>query len=373
MEKNFPILYAKASTGKIKWWQIAARTGPFGPRRSWGYILVWYGYVGQDDDKIQSSNRWIETGKNLGKKNETTAFEQACLEAEAMWKKKQDKKYVEDPSGESDLLLPMLAHDYKKRGHSIEWPALVQPKLNGVRCLATKVSKTEVRYTSRGGKEFTTLGHLTEPVLRGSKVGEILDGELFTWDLPFEGIVSAVKREQEDTKKIQYWVYDMVDPITPFSVRRILCRMAVNGARSELLVAVPTMEVKDEAEMLQVHGHHVYDHFEGTIVRNRTGVYRQDFRSADLQKYKDSLDGEFVIIGGKDGIGKFVGSITWICVTESGEEFDVVPKGTMDQRRQWYKEREKYFGKKLTVKYQNLSDDRKVPIFPVGLAIRDYE
>lgn len=373
-EKIFPTLYAKSSTGKVKLWTIAVRHGPLGPRAEWGHILTWHGYVDQDVDKIQLATRWIENGKNIGKKNETTAFEQACLEAESMWNKKKDKKYVEDTSGESDALLPMLAHNYKKRGHNIEWPAIVQPKLNGVRCLATKVSEAEIRYTSRGGKEFTTLAHLTEPILRGLKNGETLDGELFTLDLPFEDIVSAVKREQENTKKLQFWAYDIiVEGKPPFSVRRILYHTAVKDAKSDLLVPVQTKEALDEKEMIQLHGHHVQEGLEGTIIRNRKGAYRCDFKSADLQKYKDFLDDEFVIIGGKDGIGKYVESITWICITAHGEEFDVVPKGTMPQRREWYKDREQYFGKKITVRYQNLSDDRKVPVFPVGLAIRDYE
>ena len=382
-EKRFPPLHAKASNGKTKWWMIAVRTGPLGPRKDWGQILVWYGYIGQDEDKIQLATRWIENGKNIGKKNETTAYEQACLEAEAMWNKKKDKKYVEDSSGESDALLPMLALDYKKRGHNIEWPAYVQPKLNGVRCLARRAGKEEIVYHSRGGKTFETLGHLDDLLLSFLKEGEVLDGEIFTPELSFQEICSAVKgvkTQKQDPTQLQYWIYDMVLPGVPFEERWITICQRANACLSwpsknysSPIVPVLSVESPDEKDMFRLHSLHVLEGYEGTIIRNKSGLYRCDFRSADLQKYKDFLDGEFVIIGGKDGDGKFVGSITWVCITEAGEEFDVVPKGTMDQRRQWYKDREQYFGRKITVKYQNLSDDRKVPVFPVGLAIRDYE
>jgi DNA ligase-1 len=51
----------------------------------------------------------------------------------------------------------------------------------------------------------------------------------------------------------------------------------------------------------------------------------------------------------------------------------VRPKGTVAQRKQWYNEAVNIIGKKeLTVRYQEKSEDL-IPIFPVGIAIRDYE
>ena len=47
-------------------------------------------------------------------------------------------------------------------------------------------------------------------------------------------------------------------------------------------------------------------------------------------------------------------------------------KGTDEQRREQWTNWKQYLGKMLTVKYQYLSDDG-VPIFPVGITVRDYE
>jgi DNA ligase-1 len=41
-------------------------------------------------------------------------------------------------------------------------------------------------------------------------------------------------------------------------------------------------------------------------------------------------------------------------------------------RTDFYKNAAKYIGKKLTVKYQELTKDG-IPRFPVGIAIRDYD
>jgi len=64
--------------------------------------------------------------------------------------------------------------------------------------------------------------------------------------------------------------------------------------------------------------------------------------------------------------------VVWICETAKGQRFKCRPKGTQADRRDKYRNRQKYFGKMLTVKYQELTNDG-IPRFPVGIAIRDYE
>jgi hypothetical protein len=56
----------------------------------------------------------------------------------------------------------------------------------------------------------------------------------------------------------------------------------------------------------------------------------------------------------------------------NNETFDVRPKGTVAHRASLYKNIKNLVGQPLTVRYQELSIDKK-PIFPVGLAVRNYE
>lgn len=364
VKKRFPTLYAKSSTGKIKVWQIWVAEDGECPK-----IITQYG---QQDGKMQRTTVKVREGKNIGRSNATTPLEQAVSEAESKWTKQKDKKYVENKSGKSDKLLPMLAHDFKKRGHHIEWPAYVQPKINGLRCL-TKRMGDSIEYHSRGGKSFETLAHLTPHLLSMMREGEVFDGELFTRELTFQEIVSAVKRrktENPNTSLIQYWVYDVVLPQVPFRERTdILGKLVAPGLP---IIFVDTALVFDKKAMLLAHSVHIEQGFEGTIIRNSEGVYRCDFRSPDLQKYKEFVDEEFMIVGGKQGVGRAEGTITWTCVTEEGKEFDARPTGTEEERRFWWDNLDKFIGKKITVRYQNLSDDG-IPIFPVAVGIRDYE
>jgi ATP-dependent DNA ligase len=369
MKKTFPTLYASSSTGKTKVWRIWAEelSLPHGPA---AVIVTEYGY--EDSEEMQRAAVTIREGKNIGRSNATTPFEQACAEAEAKWQKKKDKKYTEGEVKRTQILLPMLAHDFKKRGHDIEWPAYVQPKLNGVRCLARRRGH-DVEYISRGGKRFETLGHLTKPLLSMMRDGEVFDGELFTKELTFQQIVSAVKRqktENPDIAKVQYWVYDWVNPKEPFTMRALYLGDLVVPVPS--IVFVPTAMAFDEKCMLEAHKEHMEEGFEGTIIRNSKGMYRCDFRSSDLQKYKDFIDEEFTIIGATEGEGRAEGTVIWKCLTEEGKEFDAKPKGTEEQRRHWWEHRKEFFGKMLTVRYQCRTDEN-LPLFPVGLTIRDYE
>ena len=133
----WPTLYAKASNGKTKEWTIkVVENGDDDPE-----IVVNHGYVGAT---IKEDRKAIRAGKNIGRSNETSKLQQAINEAESKFTKKQDGNYVEDINQAVPNLLPMLAHPYTKRGHNIVWPCYVQPKLDGVRCLAKKISETEI-------------------------------------------------------------------------------------------------------------------------------------------------------------------------------------------------------------------------------------
>lgn len=265
---------------------------------------------------------------------------------------------------------PMLAHDYKKRGHNITYPAYVQPKLDGIRCLATRNGNT-ITYTSRDEKEFPAVSHLTPHLLRLMADGEVWDGELYTKKLTFQEIVSAVKRNKTtnpDTAKIEYHVYDCVMKGT-FETRHLRIDSAIKNGGP--IIPVTTLLVECEKDMLACHKTMLTYGYEGTMVRNRHGLYANK-RSADLQKYKDMEDAEFKIVGYNQGEGKDTGCIIFICENKDGKEFDCRPNGTYERRARWYKERGKLLGKMLTVQYQGFSDDG-IPRFPIGLEVRDYE
>jgi DNA ligase-1 len=179
---------------------------------------------------------------------------------------------------------------------------------------------------------------------------------------------------------VQYHIYDFVVEEEGFRDRfddlseRFISTLTANmtDSKKNPLILVNTVPVNNEDELKEVHQYFVSDGYEGTMIRNANGFYLPDYRSSDLLKYKDFIDAEYEIIGGKQGSGKDEGTVIFRCITSSGTSFDVRPRGTWDQRKQWYDDLDTIIGHMLTVRFQELTDDG-IPRFPVGLGIRDYE
>jgi ATP-dependent DNA ligase len=99
----------------------------------------------------------------------------------------------------------MLAQDYMKHQDKLPEQVLVEPKLDGTRCLTDGV-----HFWTRKGKSY--IPEIASKFSFEPIDGLILDGELI---LPapytFQSTVSAVKKYSELTDKLEYWVYDVVD------------------------------------------------------------------------------------------------------------------------------------------------------------------
>ena len=137
------------------------------------------------------------------------------------------------------------------------------------------------------------------------------------------------------------------------------------------MVFVKTDLCESEEKMKELHAQYVAEGYEGIMLRNKGGLYK-NARSVDLQKYKEFFDDEYEVINYKEGEGQEAGCVLWVCKTAEGKIFNCRPRGTREDRAELYINGSNYIGKKLTVRFQELTDD-KVPRFPVGIAFRDYE
>src|SRR5690606_16762769 len=126
-----------------------------------GNVETEYGQVG---GVLQVTQDLVSEGKNIGKKNETTPLQQAALQAQQHWDKKKKQGYTEDLELASstdnvlEAIKPMLAHVYEDHPKKITWPAYVQPKLDGMRCIAI-VKDHRCKLYSRTQKPIDTMPH----------------------------------------------------------------------------------------------------------------------------------------------------------------------------------------------------------------------
>ncbi|WP_443698995.1 ATP-dependent DNA ligase [Pseudomonas sp.] len=322
---------------------------------------------GQENGKIQLKIESIK-GKNIGRSNETTPAQQAELEALSKVAKQKDKGYRENKEELQDLdILPMLSADYTKQGHRIKYPCWGSDKMDGCRALAI-CEGGKVTLKSRGGKLYD-VKHLQGQLSAIMKEGEIWDGELFIKGKYLEEIVSAIKKPNELTPFLGFVVFDVVNN-EEFSTRINTIRALTKRVLGTQVQVIDYVNVESEQDMKVHHKDSVARGFEGLMLRNGSGVYESGKRSADSQKYKEFLDEEFEIVAvGEDKNGNAV-----LCVFDNvAQETFNVTYGDFEQRKYQLENWKEFISKKLTVKFQTRYKDSKLPQFPTGLCIRDYE
>lgn len=377
---KLPILYKKTSTGAIQQWEVSVIDQRGSDTAA--SIVTRYGQV---DGQEQVTSDVISEGKNIGKANETTPRQQAEAEAKSKWEKKKKSGYVERmDDAEADAVdalieggvVPMLAQAFSKHGHKIKYPAFVQPKLDGIRCIAI-VKNGKSTLWSRTRKPINSVPHIAKELEAAfSNRDIVLDGELYNHEYKsnFEKIVSLVRQEEPDPEHtiVQYHVYDEVSDAS-FEDR--------NGALNAIFAAydfyaikeVETEWIESEEEVMEFFEKFKKQGYEGAMLRNEKAKYVNK-RSYDLQKVKEFDDAEFDIIGIDEGRGKLMGHVgAFICRTQEGKEFLAKMSGDTNKLRDYFQNHSLWRGKRLTVQYQGLTGKEEVPRFPVGIAIRDYE
>ncbi len=382
-KKRFPPIFKKATTGKIQEWRIRTEQLPDG---NWAYISS-HGQVG--GSMVEGKGVVIKAGKQ-GR----TVEEQANAEAAAKWKKKKETGYFEsvDEAKNNVVVLPMTALNFKKRAHDIDFPAIGQPKLDGVRCLARLEADGTVSLTSRKNKLFPGMDHIREELAtRLKSLGDsegspfpnniVIDGELYAdpKELTFQQSTGVVRRNNktpedlEDEKKIKLNVYDCInldDPDMDFIDRYNLMADSLSNMDSIAMVDNTTLSDKDDVDPL--HDKFVTQGYEGLMIRNVKGPYKLNGKSKHLQKYKSFQDDEFKIVGYEEGKGNYEGTVIWICEMPDGKRFRIKPNGTHEYRSKLFEEADSHIGKEITVRFFELTDGG-LPRHPTGGWFRDYE
>ena len=365
------VLEKAAKTGNTVFWQgeaVSDGTRYYRRTRTWQLLS------GGRTSQVVESEPAEATPKNVGRANETSARDQAVFEINALAVKKQQEGYrVQGAKAEIiERPLPMLAHEFTKHGHKLNWfhGVYVQPKLDGMRALCRNG-----QFWSRKGLPLipevtqhiqfdTDLVLDGELILNREYVGSQLDKDVF------QQTMSAAKRFSPASKHLEYWVFDIVGEGT-FEERTRQLQQAVAAAPVlHGIRLVPTIKVSSKAEVDQFLRNALEEGFEGAILRSPSNRYEIGHRSYGLLKYKVFVDAEFRIVDVHEGVGGDAGAAIFECALPNGDTFRVRPRGTIESRQAMWRNRAHYVGKQLTVIYQNLSE-AGVPRFPVGKAIRE--
>ena len=351
----FPKLFKYTTKGQTQSWQIFTSGN-----------LYW---TEEGINTLTKSEPTVCTGKNIGRSNETTAVQQAILEATSKHQKKLDKGYNEVLTKDKKFFEPMLAFELKQYEKLLfTVPTFVQPKLDGVRCI---LNAGEL--TTRAGKPIVSCPHL-------AKEYYLLDGELYNHELKedFNKIISLVRKTkptkediEESKQMIQYWIYDYPFHNNDVFSKRYKILQSMFPMFPSNFKLVPAYPVYSREDIEKYHIQFLEQGYEGTMIRTDLGGY-ENKRSKQLLKYKNFQDAEFLILDVTPGLGNRSECAGRLVCQIGDKTFGCSMTGTVEFMKEVLDNKSQVIGKYATVKYFEMTPDG-VPRFPTLKNINNYE
>lgn len=273
----------------------------------------------------------------------------------------------------------------------IQFPVLVSPKLDGIRC----VIRDGVALTR---KLKRIPNHYIQTVLCGLPDG--LDGELIVGRTTASDacyVTQSGVMSEDGEPDFTYWLFDLESPSTSFQERLANLKEEMHGeARDGYPVKiVPHFEVHSVKDLLKFEQEFVERGYEGIMIRSLDGPYkygRSTLKEGYLLKLKRFEDAEATIVdyvermhntneaetdergyakrssakAGKVGMDT-LGAL--VCKTPDGTEFEIGTGFDDAQRAYIWQHRSWYLGSLVTYKHQGHGSKGK-PRFPVFLRFR---
>jgi len=271
----------------------------------------------------------------------------------------------------------------------LQYPVLVSPKLDGIRCIVTPeglISRTRKLIPNRHCQKLFTHSEIN------FMDGEIIAGPLTAPNV-FNRTTSAVMGA-DSVDDISFNIFDRVDtPDIRFSERLTFVENVLSKWGNGLPIrSVGHVYANTPAELEKIEEAWVSEGYEGVMLRSPAGGYkygRSTLRQGILLKLKRFVDSEATIVGFTEllhnknvavvdalGLSKrshkregmvasgILGNLVVTDVT-SGVEFEVGTGFTYDQRVELWKIKETLAGKIIAYKYQKygMVDKPRIPVF----------
>ena len=276
-----------------------------------------------------------------------------------------------------------LAKTIKKEKLDSNW--MIEHKLDGVRCICTINSVDDIKFYSRKGKDFTTLGTLKGEIKELVKAGKIptgiaLDGEICVVDEngneDFKSVMKEIKRKDYTMLKPMYILFDAI-PLGDFNLgysaftykqRFANLKSYLGEEKHRCMRLVEAAEYTPET--FKEWEKKVLDNgWEGLIVRNDTTY--EATRSSNMLKIKNFLDAEYVVkdveMDGDASVlinGKMerVKCVKRLIIEHKGNLVGVGSGLSQEQRIDWCTHPEKIIGRTINVRYfEEITDENGKP------------
>lgn len=249
------------------------------------------------------------------------------------------------------------------------------PKMDGVR----GVFKNNC-FLSRKGREFIGLDVIRSEVEELSKAisADLIDGEIYIPGKNFNQIQSIISGDYAESVKdqLQYHIFLAANSSTSSTVEMLRKLDEMDKYSFPHLRRVRYNRIlNDPKSITSQASEYVSQGYEGVVLRHPTNFHSEK-RDKNLVKFKFFNEVDVVVVGIREGDGKYegvCGSLSYVgnlngiqIVGEVGSGLtDYVRKDIMDNK-------DKYLGKRMTVKFQDVTPgDCPSLRFPVILGFKE--
>lgn len=257
---------------------------------------------------------------------------------------------------------------------------VVQPKIDGNRCICIKKGN-EAKFYTRTGKDITSIPHLAE-LIANVPTDFVLDGEIESGGSLED--TGAIRRKDETIENAVYTIFG-VYPINeweskkhrlPYDRSYKEARRIVDFIDNNYIRMIPSFmmyPISDE-EILLFMQRFIDQGYEGAVVKTADHVYQPSAgskRSKDWIKVKPQESTEGIILDVLEGEGLHQGQAGKFKVKWLDVEFEVAP-GKFDHatRIHMLANKQNYIGKRLEFVYQCLSQ-YNIPRHAYAIKIRE--
>ena len=309
-----------------------------------------------------------------------------CSEAQEKWMRKILKKNLaigistKSINKVSPGFIPTfdvaLAQKFERKRMS-DW-VYIEPKLDGIRCLAI-VDINGAKLFTRAGKLITNFNDTVGKELSLLKDG-CYDGEIMSKDFT-ELMRQVYRKEDKDISEVYFAIFDYLTleewkekkgKHTLKKRKRTLNRQIGTAHAKEHLKYLKLVRYEPELlpsdEVLkESHDRWVAQGYEGIMIKDTDSLYSFG-RDWSVMKYKAFFDADVPVIGLKEGTGKHQGKLGSFLVDYKGVEVNV-GSGLNDELREKLWGDQTIIGRIIEVRYQEETPDGSLR-FPTFVCFR---
>lgn len=271
-----------------------------------------------------------------------------------------------------------LAHKFERKRMS-DW-VYIEPKLDGIRCLAV-VKNGEAKLFTRQGKLVTNFDDTVGKELSRLPSG-CYDGEIMSND--FTDLMRQVyRKDDKDISDVYFAIFDYLtldewdkkDQTSILKIRKSTLSDIINLAHKEKSLKY-LKQVRYEPELMpsdnalkKSHDRWVSQGYEGIMIKDTDAQYCFG-RDWSVMKYKVFFDADCEIIALQEGTGKHSGKLGSFLVDYKGVEVNVGSGLTDELRESIWKDPDSHIGRIIEVRYQEETPDGSLR-FPTFVCFRN--